>query len=227
MSQSRVLVLAAIAAGALYLAGFIALGSPPGASDRPLQVATWFSDHRDATRVYAWTAAFGTLAFATVAAIVRGLLPAPSRDVFLLGASAFIVETAVQAWFWAALALHPRAPRPVTARLLFDVASYWGPLVTGATTAMIGSVTVLGFGARPLIPRWLTALGVVAFVEQAAETITVFGRHGFIAPGGAMNVVLGATLTALWAGALVVWSARRLRASGAAATPKPLREQPG
>jgi hypothetical protein len=39
---------------------------------------------------------FGTLAFAVVAGIIRGLLPAPFGDVFLLGAAAFIVENAVQ-----------------------------------------------------------------------------------------------------------------------------------
>jgi hypothetical protein len=206
MSQRGVLIAAALAAGALYLVGFIALGSPPGASQHPLRVLSWFRDHRNAARLYAWTATLGTLAFAVMAGIIRNTLPAPSRDVFLLGASAFIVETAVQAWFWAGIALHPLALRPVVARLLLDVASYWGPLLTGATTAMIGAVTVLGVGSRPLIPRWLTLIGAVAFLEQAVETVTVFGRHGFIAPGGPMNVVLGAACTAVWVGALVAWS---------------------
>jgi hypothetical protein len=208
VGRSRTLIAAAVGAGALYLAGAIALGSPPEATDSPAQVAAWFRDHHDAARLYAWTATFGTLAFAVAAGIVRGVLPAPSGDVFLLGAAAFIGETAVQAWCWAGLALHPL--EPAAARLVLDVATFWGPVLTGATTTMIGAVTVLGFGAAPLIPRWLTALGVVAFVEQAVETITVFGTHGFIAPGGAMNVVLGAALTAIWLAGLVVWSAGRL-----------------
>jgi hypothetical protein len=210
MSQSRTLVAAAIGAGALYLLGAVALGSPPATSDSPAQVAAWFSHHRDAARLYAWTAAFGTLAFAIVAGVIRGTLPAPSRDVFLLGAAAFIIETAIQAWFWAALALHPGLLRPATARLALDVASFWGPILTGATTTMIGAITVLGLGTRPLIPRWLTALGVVAFAEQAIETITVFGTQGFTAPGGGMNVQLGAALTAIWLAGVVVWTARRL-----------------
>lgn len=217
MSQPRTLVVAAIAAGALYLAGAVALGSPPAANDSPAQVAAWFREHQDAARVYAWTTAFGTLAFAVVAAILRGTLPTPFRDVFLLGAAAFIVETAVQAWFWAALALHPGSLEPATARLTLDVASFWGPILTGATTTMIGAVTVLGLRARPLIPRWLTALGVIAFAEQAVETITVFGTHGFTTPGGGMNVLLGAGLTAIWLAALVVWSALRLGRREAAA----------
>jgi hypothetical protein len=217
MSQARVLIAAALAAGVLYLVGLIALGSAPGASAHPLAVASWFDDHRNHARLYAWTATFGTLAFAVAAALIRATLPAPVRDVFLLGAAAFIVETAVQAWFWGGLALHPASLRPSVLRLGLDIASFWGPLLTGATTTMIGAVTVLGLRSPPLIPRWLTALGVIAFVEQAAETATVFGRHGFEVPGGGFNVVLGASLTALWLAALVVWAAQRLAAQPARA----------
>jgi hypothetical protein len=221
MSQARVLVAAAVAAGVLYLVGFIALGSAPGASDHPLRVAAWFRDHRNHARLYAWTATFGTLAFAVAAALIRGTLPAPMRDVFLLGAAAFIVETAVQAWFWGGLALHPASVRPSTLRLGLDIASFWGPILTGATTTMIGAVTVLGVRARPLIPRWLTALGILAFLEQSVETATVFGRYGFAVPGGGWNVALGASLTALWLAALVVWAAQRLAVQATPPHPRP------
>lgn len=210
MSRSRTLVAAALGAGVFYVVGAVALGSPPDATDSPAQVVGWFRDHEDAARVYAWTATFGTLAFAITAGILRGTLPAPHADVFLLGAAAFIVETALQGWFWAGLALHPDSLEPATARTALDVASFWGPVLTGATTAMIGAVTVLGLRSKPAIPRWLTALGVVAFVEQAVETVTVFGTHGFLSPGGDMNLLLGAGVTAVWFGGLVVWGARRL-----------------
>jgi hypothetical protein len=214
VSQSRTLVVAAIGAGVLYFIGALALGSPPEVTDSPNGVVAWFGEHHDAARLYAWTAALGTLAFAVAAGVIRGTLPTPHRDVFLLGASAFVVETAVQAWCWAGLALHPSSLEPATARLVLDVASFWGPVLTGATTTMIGAVTVLGLRARPLIPRWLTALGVIAFAEQAAETITVFGTHGFTAPGGDMNLLLGAGLTAVWFGGVVVWAALRLGRNG-------------
>jgi hypothetical protein len=202
-------VAAAVAAGLLYLVGAIALGSPPEAGGSGDDVVAWLREHHDGVRVSAWTTALGTLAFATFAGIVRSLLPSPHRDVFLLGAAAFIAETAVQAWLWAGLALHPDTLEPATARTILDVASFWGPILTGATTTMIGAVTVLGLGARPRIPRWLFWLGVVAFVEQAVETITVFGTDGFIEPGGDMNILLGAGLTAVWLGGLVVWAAGR------------------
>jgi hypothetical protein len=82
---------------------------------------------------------------------------------------------------------------------------------------MIGAVTVLGLGERPLIPRWLFWLGAVAFVEQAVETVTIFGTHGFIAPGGPMNVLLGAGLSLIWLIGVTVWAAGRL----GDATPEP------
>ncbi len=195
MTQARVLVVAGILLLALYVTGAVALGTPPQVSDSPETIVAWFLDNRDAARLYAWTAAFATLAVAILAAVIRGLLPAPHRDVFLLGAAAFVIETAVQAWFWAGLAIDPGSLDPATVRLAFSVLSFWGPVLTGATMAMIGAVTALGLRAEPAIPRWLTIIGVIAFLEQAIETITVFGTSGFTAPGGAMNLQLGATVT--------------------------------
>ncbi|MEA2425528.1 MAG: hypothetical protein QOH13_1938 [Thermoleophilaceae bacterium] len=217
MTQSRALVLAAVVAGGLYLVGAIALGTPPKATDSPADVVAWFRDHSDSARLYAWTLTFGTLAFATLAGMVRGLLPAPYRDVFMLGAAAFIVETAIQGWLWAGLALHPGTLNASTARTALDVASFWGPVLTGATTTMIGAVTALGLLRPSPIPRWLVAIGAVAFIEQAVETITIFGKSGFTAPGGDMNILLGAGLSAVWLIALVVWAAGRLSAAPRAA----------
>ena len=211
MTQARVLVAAAVLLGALYLAGAVALGTPPNVTDSPERIAAWFLDNRDAARLYAWTAAFATVAVAILAAIIRGLLPAPHRDVFLLGAAAFVIETAVQAWFWGGIARDPASLDPATVRLGFSVLSFWGPILTGATMAMIGAVTVLGLRAQPAIPRWLTILGAIAFLEQAIETITVFGTSGFTAPGGAMNLRLGALVTLVWIVGLVVWAAGELR----------------
>ena len=208
MTQARVLIVAAVAAVVLYLIGAIALGTPPKAGDSPATIAAWFADHHNAARTYAWTATFGALAFAVLAGIVRGLLPAPHSSVFLLGAAAFTVETAVQAWFWAGLALHPLDPG--TARTAFDVAVFWGPILTGSTMTMMAAVTVLGLGSSTTIPRWLTVLGAIAFLEQAIETITVFGTDGFTEPGGEMNLILGAGVTVIWLIGLVVWAASRL-----------------
>jgi hypothetical protein len=51
--------------------------------------------------------------------------------------------------------------------------------------------------------RWLAALGLVAFIGQSVETVTIFGSAGFTQPGGAMNMQLGGGLTLAWILALV------------------------
>jgi hypothetical protein len=212
------LIGAAVGAAIVYAVGAIALGSPPEVDDSGGAVVAWFSGHAGAARTYAWTATLGTLLFAVYAALVRVVLPRPHRDVWLIGATVFIAENAIQGWLWAGLALHPDSLEPGAARTLLDVASFWGPVLTGATTAMIGAVTALGFGREPLVPRWLTILGALAFVEQLAETVTVFGTGGFIAPGGDMNLVLGAGLSLLWLVGLTVWAAGRLPTEDGAQT---------
>jgi hypothetical protein len=47
----------------------------------------------------------------------------------------------------------------------------------------------------------------------------VFGTHGFIAPGGDMNLLLGAGLTLIWLIGLVVWAAGELSRAPARALP--------
>lgn len=212
MSLSRVMIGAAVLAGLMYVAGAVALGTPPDAGDSGREVVAWFREHESSARYYAWTATIGTFSFALAAGIIRSLIPNPFGYVFLIGAAAFVVENSVQAWIWAGLALHPDTLEPATARVLHDIALFWGPVLTGATTTMIGAVTVLGLGARPVIPKWLFAIGAIAFVEQAVETVTVLGTDGFTEPGGPMNLVLGAAVTLVWLVALVVWAARQLSA---------------
>jgi hypothetical protein len=132
------------------------------------------------------------------------------RDVFLIGAVVFVTTYAVQAWTWGGLALHADRLEAPTARTVLDVALFWGPVLTGATTTMIAPVTLLALRGQEL-PRWLGVLGAIAFAEQAVETITIFGSSGFTEPGGAMNLQLGAGLTAAWMLAFAVWGGLRTR----------------
>jgi len=68
VSRSAVLIVAAVAGGVLYVAGAVALGSPPTATDSPADVVAWFRDHHDAARTYAWTATFGLVGLVAWAA---------------------------------------------------------------------------------------------------------------------------------------------------------------
>ncbi len=69
----------------------------------------------------------------------------------------------------------------------------------------------LAFGESRLIPRWLGWLSVLFFVDQAAETVTVFGESGFIAPGGPMNLYLGGLIGMAWVIGVLYWASHRAR----------------
>jgi hypothetical protein len=208
---SRALLAAALAVLILYAVGVIALGTTPTASDTGEQVVTWFREHHNGARWFVWAATVRIPPFAVMFALLRRLLPAPHRDVFLFGAVTFVVTYAVQAWTWGGLALHADRLEPAAARAVLNVAVFWGPVLTGATTTMIAPVTLLALRGRAGLPRWVGVLGAAAFVEQAIETVTIFGSTGFIEPGGPMNLQLGAGLTAAWMLAFAIWGGLRGR----------------
>lgn len=202
---SRALVVSAVAAVILYGAGLVALGTPPGAADTGAQVLAWFREHRDGVRWFVWAATVTLPLVAFMFALMRRLLPAPHRDVFLIGAIVIVVTTSIQAWLWGGLALHADQLEPATARTVLDVALFWGPVLTGATITMMAPVTLLALRGRAGLPRWLGVVGAVALAEQAVETITIFGTAGFTEPGGAMNLQLGAGLVWIWILAFAIW----------------------
>jgi len=206
---SRTLLAAAVAAVILYVGSVVALGTPPGAAESGAQVVVWFREHREGVRWSVWSLTLLLPVLALVFAELRRFLPAPHRDVFLIGAIAFLVATGVQAWTWGGLALHVDQLEPATARTVLDVAIFWGPVLTGATITMMAPVTFLALRGQANLPRWLGALGAVAIAEQAIETVTIFGSSGFTEPGGAMNLQLGAGLVAAWLIAFALWGGIR------------------
>lgn len=211
MKPSRILLMTILATGALYVAGFVALGgSYPTIHSSGQEIVEWFSENGTRARTYAWTAAFVSLGLAIFGGQVAALLPKPHRYIFLVGVLGFAVTAQVQAWFWAGLAFHPQGLDPAAARTLFAVPAYWGPLVNGSTATMAVAVAALGLGVSPLVPSWLTWLSAVLFLEQVVETITVFGQTGFIAPGGTMNVYVGGVIGFLWVAGVVHWALRRI-----------------
>lgn len=179
-----------------YLGALSALGAPPRATDTGIEVVRWFRQNANNVRLSVWFLTFAMVFFAAFASMVRGYLPAPHRDLYFIGAVTLIAQTLVQSWLLAGLSLHPRLLQPTTGRLLLDVSLFWGPVLTSSTMMMLAPIAVLAFQGR-VFPRWLGYLAGAALLEQAIETITIFGRQGFIAPGGPMNLVLGAGLTSV------------------------------
>lgn len=218
MRRSTLLLAVTIGFALLYGAASIALGTPPDAGDSAASVVRWFGAHDGNVRVWLWLLTLSVPLFAIYAAIIRGVLPAPHRDVFLFGAIAFAVETAVQGWIWGALALHPHDLTGNEARLVLDVALYWGPVLTGAIATMLGAVAVAILTGATQLPRWLGIVLAIATAEQLLESLTIFGHRGFFAPGGPMNLDVGAGVSAIALIALGITAARSLAAQPREAT---------
>jgi hypothetical protein len=197
MRRSTVLLGSMIGFAVLYLAGNASLGTLPKATDSGASVLAWFRDNGSHVHLALLFSTFALVFFAVYAAIIRSALPAPYGDVFLVGAIVLIAETALQGWFLAGLSLHPDQLQPGTARTVLDIAVYWGPLLTGATITMMLPVALLSFQRGAGLAPWLGVVAGIAIVEQAIETVTIFGHRGFIAPGGPMNLILGAGLVTI------------------------------
>jgi hypothetical protein len=78
------------------------------------------------------------------------------------------------------------------------IAAYFGPVLTVSIVLLIAPVGLAAWRGEGGLPRWLAWLTLVFAVEQSIETMTVFGKSGFIAPGGPMNFTLGAGLLLVW-----------------------------
>ena len=213
MTRARLIYAATAAFLVAYLIPGALLGPPPEIDDDAATVVAWLRDNADTIRLSLWIGLFGVALFAVVASIVRSVLPSPHRDIFFFGAITFVSATTIQGWVWAGLARHADTVDPQTARTLLDITSYWGPFLCGATMLTLAPVVAASLGSSPVLPRWVGVLSAIALVEQAVETITIFGDHGFLAPGGPMNLVLGAGLTTIaWVG-LAIAVARQSRES--------------
>ena len=210
-----VLLLSGVGWIVFYSASFTALGSSvPTIESSGQDVVAWFTANGTNAQVYAWTAAFAALALTVFGGMVTALLPRPNRYIFFGGILGWVITGQIQAWFWAGLALHPEGLDPATARTLFDIPQYWGPIINGSTMTMAAAFVPLAFGRSRIIPGWLGWLSVVFFVEQAIETITVFGSMGFLAPGGAMNLYLGGAIGMAWVIGVLVWGYKRTGSPG-------------
>ena len=211
-SGSRVLLGATIAYALLMAVALAAFGTLPAATETGAELVAWFRASPRSIRLGVWAFTVALPAFAAIAALIRGMLPAPYRDVFFLGATVYAASIAVWTWTWGGLALHAERLDPAIARTVLDIALFFGPVLTGATTTMMAPVTVLGLRGRT-VPRWIGALGFVAFVEQSVETVTIFGSTGFTQPGGAMNMQLGGGLTLAWILGVGLWAGFRGRSA--------------
>ena len=189
---------AAIAYVVLLFAGLTFLPVAPETTASGKEIVHYYQDNASAVRLAMWLGAWSTVPLVLLIAHLRSRLTGIGRDVMLLGAASFVITTAVWTWFNAGLALHPSTLDPHVARTVTDVAAYFGPVLTVSAVLFIAPVGLAAWRREGGLPRWLAWLTIVFAAEQSIESITIFGKSGFIAPGGPMNFMLGAGMLLVW-----------------------------
>jgi hypothetical protein len=184
---------AAVAFAVLSVFAVVVVPLGPGVERSGADVVEHIEAHAGMIRLQALLTALTMLAAVVVMGYARDRLYGPAGYMFTIGAAVLIAQVGAQVWFSSGLALHPATLEPATARVLTDISSMGGPLLTVAAILMAGPV--VWAGRRGRFPRWMTVTAAVFVVEQFVELLTIIGPAGsFIAPGGPMTVFGGGTL---------------------------------
>jgi len=191
-------LVAASAYAIAVVVGLFVVPSPPDVTASGAALVEYYQVHGSGVRLVAWLGAVSLGPLALLIAHLRTYVRGVGRDVMLLGAMGVMASTAIWLWLGAGLALHPSELRPDTARAIANVAAYFGPVLTVAVIMLVTPVGMSAWRGGTRLPRWLGAITAVFVVEQSLETVTIVSTSGFTAPGGAMNLTLGAGLFLVW-----------------------------
>lgn len=184
---------AAIAFAVLSVFAVVVVPLGPGLERSGSDVVDHVGAHAGMIRLQALLIALAMLAAAVIIGYARDRLDGPAGYMFTVGAAVLIAQVGVQVWFSAGLALHPVSLESATARVLADISSMWGPVLT--ISAILVAGPVLWGGRHGRFPRWMALVAAVFVVEQFVELLTIIGPVGsFIAPGGPMTVFGGGAL---------------------------------
>jgi hypothetical protein len=193
---SRTPLWAALAFVGLLIAGVAVVPAPPDVTAGGRAVAAFYREHHDGITLQAWLTMAASVPAAALIALVVNRISTPARTAFLVGAATTVSLLAVGLLLRLGLSLHPATLNPATARSIADVEAYWAPLLTFPIITQAAAVL---FAVRAGdFPAWLAAVSGVLLVEQLVESATIFAHHGFLAPGGGMNSLLGPTLYGIW-----------------------------
>ena len=191
-------LLAAVVYLAATLTALFALPKAPGVTASGETLVRYYRDHADTLRTATWLLTWSLVPFVILMAHVRSFLSGLCRDVMLISVTMFVATGTVWTWFNVGLALHAATLDPHVTRTLVDISIYFGPILTVADVLLAGAIGLAAWRGDGGLPRWLAYVSAVFVLEQAIETITIFGKRGFIAPGGDMNFQLGAGLLLVW-----------------------------
>jgi hypothetical protein len=208
MNASKVPLIAAIAFVALFVIGAAFLGTPLPVDASPIETVAWLKAHQADVPVAVVCTALALVPFMVLTGWIRRALPDLHGYVFLAAAGTFGAQAMVSTWFLSGTALHADTIDPHVARSLLDVSAFFGPVLT-TTDIVMGGAVALASLREGVLPRWLGWLSVAFVAEQVAEMSTIYGKSGFVAPGGDWNNIVGAGLLMAWVLALGVALARR------------------
>ena len=215
MDRQRALLGSSIGFFVLFAIATFAAGTPPKPNDSGEKIVAWVTEHQTALRWSEWCVMIAGILFIVYALLMREILGGLAGNAFLVGVAGTGILTTTVGWITLGLARRPGSVDPATARTLYDVASYWGPMLITFTVLTLGALAYAGLKGGQL-PRWVGLLAAVTLIEQLVESVTIFGSRGFIAPGGAMNSMLGAGLSLItWLVAGIVASRHKSQGSTA------------
>ncbi len=177
----------------LYVVALVMVPPFPGVDESGEAVRIHLAEHASSIRVQALLVTLGTLMLVVVLGYARTRLDGPGGQVFTIGGAVLVAEVGVEMWFTSGLALHAATLDAGTARVLADITSMWGPILTVADVLVAMPIALAAKDGR--LPRWLGVLAAVFAVEQLVETVTIVGGPGsFVSPGGTMNLFVGGPL---------------------------------
>src|ERR1700726_2928082 len=99
-------------------AALLTVPTLPGIDKPGYDIVSFVNEHSGAMRMQAMLGTFGSLALVGVLGYARDRLPGPPGYVFPIGSAVVLVETFIEAWFTAGLALHPDQLGSATARTI-------------------------------------------------------------------------------------------------------------
>jgi hypothetical protein len=218
---------AAIAYVLVLVIALTVIPEAPKVTDSGVKIVQYYRDHGESVRFLTWLSTLALIPLALLLAQLRSRLVGLGREVMLLGLIGVFSTTVVWTWFGAGLALHPATLEPETARTITDIGAYFGPTLTVSIVLVVAPVGLAAWNGISGMPRWLAYLSAVLVAEQLIEaTMTIFGKRGFIAPGGPMNFMLGAGLYLIWIVAVGVALSPPTPDGEPSAAPRPSAGQP-
>lgn len=184
---------AAVAFAVLAVFAVVVVPLGPRLNRPGSELVEHISAHAGAIRLQVLLGALALLAAVVVIGYARDRLDGPAGYIFTVGSAVLIAQVGVQMWFSAGLALHPGTLEPATARVLADISSMWGPLLSVAAIMLAGPV--VWAARRGRFPRWMALIAAIFLVEQFVELLTIIGPIGsFIAPDGPLSIFGGGAL---------------------------------